>query len=66
VADPMTRLLPVRITYAVPPATDPPAPRMAKSVPGTIEISLPDSSCVRVGDDVSLRALRRVMAVLRG
>jgi hypothetical protein len=39
---------------------------MAKSVSGTIEISLPDGSRVRVGDDVSLRALRRVMAALRG
>ena len=66
VADPMTRLLPVRITDAMPSAADPPAPLTAKNVAGTIEISLPDGSHVRVGDDVSLRALRRVMAALRG
>ena len=32
----------------------------------TIEISLPDGSRVRVGNDVNLAALRRVMTVLRG
>src|SRR5689334_22986234 len=32
---------------------------------GQIEISLPDGSRVRVGNDVSLAALRRVMSVLR-
>jgi hypothetical protein len=32
----------------------------------TIEITLPDGSRVRVGNDVSLAALRRVMTVLRG
>jgi transposase len=32
----------------------------------TIEISLPDGSRVRVGSDVNLTALRRVMTVLRG
>ncbi len=31
-----------------------------------IEISLPDGSRVRVGSDVNLTALRRVMTVLRG
>ena len=59
-------MLPVRITDAMSPATDPPIPPMATSVSETIEISLPDGSRVRVGDDVSLRALRRVMAALRG
>jgi hypothetical protein len=33
---------------------------------GQIEISLPDGSRVRVGNDVNLAALRRVMSVLRG
>jgi hypothetical protein len=31
-----------------------------------IEIALPDGSRVRVGNDVGLVALRRVMTVLRG
>jgi len=60
------RLLPVRVTEAVPLAADPSAPRIANDTLGTIEITLPDGSRVRVGDDVSLKALRRVMTVLRG
>ena len=52
-----------------------PAPSAVSSAPaspvlplneGQIEISLPDGSRVRVGNDVSLAALRRVMLVLRG
>ncbi len=47
--------MPVRmIEPAPPPAAD------------MIEISLPDGSRVRVGSDVNLTALRRVMTVLRG
>jgi transposase len=34
--------------------------------PGLIEIVLPDGSRLRVGNDVNLAALRRVMAALRG
>ena len=30
-----------------------------------IEIALPDGTCIRVGADVGLRALRRVMAAVR-
>lgn len=33
---------------------------------GKIEITLPDGSHLRVGNDVSLASLRRVMAALRG
>jgi transposase len=66
VAEPMVRLLPVRITETMSPAADPPAPPTVDGASGTIEISLPDGSQVRVGDDVSLRALRRVLAALRG
>jgi len=29
-----------------------------------IEIALPDGTCIRIGDDISLVALRRVMAAL--
>jgi transposase len=62
----MVRLLPVRIAETMPPVPDPPPPPTADGASRTIEISLPDGSQVRVGDDVSLRALRRVMAALRG
>jgi transposase len=43
-----------------------PAPAIPLATEGQIEISLPDGSRVRVGNDVSLAALRRVMLVLRG
>jgi transposase-like protein len=33
---------------------------------GRIEITLPDGTCIRIGHDVSLVALRRVVTVLRG
>jgi transposase-like protein len=53
--------------------TDPPLPVSAPAsainnplATDTIEIVLPDGSCVRVGSGVSLPALRRVMTVLRG
>jgi transposase len=48
------------------------APRIAPPMPtparpsGSIEIELDGGVRVRVGDDVSLVALRRVMAALRG
>jgi transposase-like protein len=64
--DQPARLLPVRVTETMPLAADPPAPRIANDASGTIEITLLDGSRVRVGDDVSLKALRRVMTVLRG
>ena len=46
------------------PATAPPVNNHPAS--DTIEIVLPDGSRVRVGSDVNLTALRRVMTVLRG
>ena len=42
------------------------APPPARSVPGLIEIELGNGRQVRVGSDVSLTALRRVLAALRG
>ncbi len=33
---------------------------------GRIEITLPDGTCIRIGHDVSLVTLRRVVTVLRG
>jgi transposase len=60
------RFVPVRIAAKEPVAggTLPPG-NQARGV-DMIEIVLPDGSCVRVGNEVSLTALRRVMTALRG
>jgi transposase len=65
VAEPAMRLLPVRVA-GVPSAMADVASTIGPAATGTIEISLPDGSHVRVGNDVTLTALRRVISVLRG
>jgi transposase len=65
VAEPAMRLLPVRVA-AVPPVTAEATSTTGPAATGTIEISLPDGSQVRVGNDVTLTTLRRVISVLRG
>jgi transposase-like protein len=63
---PAACFVPVRVLETAPtPAALPPAVA-DRPVADTIEISLPDGSRVRVGSDVNLAALRRVMTVLRG
>ena len=75
--EPMPVLMPVRITGDMPLLSHPvpthaaptlsglgPAPALA-SAPERIEIALPDGTCIRVGSDVGLVALRRVMAAVR-
>lgn len=64
--------LPVQVVNAAVPS-DPalslpptPPPKATAAATGRIEITLPDGSHVQVDNDVSLAALRRVMAVLRG
>ena len=45
-----------------------PGPNPRKAAPaetGRIEIALPDGICIRVGADVDLTSLRRVMAAVR-
>ena len=42
-----------------------PAPTQAIADDRRIEISLPDGTCIRVGADVGLAALRRVIAAVR-
>jgi transposase len=42
-----------------------PSNETASTDPTRIEITLPDSTCVRVGSGVGLVALRRVMAAVR-
>jgi transposase len=63
-------LLPVRIASESPPRiAQAPAPRVEPPIPGgagSIEIELGGGVRVRVGEDVSLPALRRVIAALRG
>ena len=58
------RFVPVRLIEGPPPsAAILPSTNAAAE---TIEITLPDGSCVRVGNDVSLATLRRVIRALRG
>ncbi len=68
--EPMPVFTPVQITADPPLAL--PAPSSSKaasasvsSVDSRIEITLPDGTCVRVGADVGLATLRRVMAAVR-
>jgi transposase len=64
VAPPPARFIPVRVaeTTPAPPVIAPPTLAAAE----TVEIVLPDGLRVRVGNDVGLVALRRIMKVLRG
>jgi transposase len=57
------QLVPVRITQPAPP--EPRAPDPGRPRSGLIEIELEGGARVRVDADVSLAALRRVMAALR-
>ena len=71
--EPMPVFMPVRITGDMPllghsvPALPGPGQSPALSAPALerIEIALPDGTCIRVGADVGLVALRRVMAAVR-
>lgn len=61
----LAHFVPVRVVETAPmPAMIPPS--NAGPATDMIEVTLPDGSRVRVGSDVSLAALRRVMTVLRG
>lgn len=65
--EPMPTFVPVQIMAEPPIAL--PAPSPSKDVapvdPSRIEITLPDGTCVRVGSDIGLATLRRVMAAVR-
>ncbi len=70
--EPMPVFVPVQITADAPSpdrlALSPPCPALSKAAPGEtdrIEIALPDGTCIRVGADVGLIALRRVMTAVR-
>ena len=66
---PMPVFLPVRITpdpaASVPVLPPSPVPALPSPEDSRIEITLPDGTCVRVGADVGLVSLRRIMAAVR-
>lgn len=61
-----THFVPIRIAENAPIAAGLPPPVNPRPAAETIEIVLPDGSRLRVGNDVNLAALRRVMTALRG
>ena len=58
--------MPVRVAEAAPGAPGIAPPSLIPAAAETVEIVLPDGLRVRVGNDVGLAALRRIMKVLRG
>jgi transposase len=66
VAAPSARFVPVRLTEASSPAAVPERSVNVQPAAETIEVMLPDGSRLRVGNDVGLVALRRVLTALRG
>lgn len=58
--------VPIHLINTAPPSAAIPLPATVRPAADTIEITLPDGSRIRVGNDVSLAALRRVMTALRG
>lgn len=58
--------MPVRLTEAPRPERVPSSPLTEQSHTDAIEIRLADGTEIKVGHDVSLVALRRVMTALRG
>ena len=70
--EPTPVFVPVRIAADAPPpgclALPSPCPAPGKAAPAEaerIEIALPDGTCIRVGADVGVAALRRVMTAVR-
>jgi transposase-like protein len=65
VPEPTPTFLPVQITADPPIAAPVPARATASADGAQIEITLPDGTCIRIGEDVGLAALRRVMSAVR-
>src|SRR5947209_12143696 len=65
--EPTPMFMPVQITADLPVALPSPSPTKAASTGdgSRTEIELPDGTCVRVGSDVGLATLRRVMTAVR-
>jgi transposase len=66
VASPPARFMPVRVAETTPMAAVIAPPNRDRAAAETVEIVLPDGLRVRVGNDVGMVALRRIMRVLRG
>ena len=71
VAEPTPEFVPVRVAAdrhgeAIPEPEPVPPPPPSPRVAAAIEIELPDGIRVRVGEEVGLVVLRRVLAALRG
>ena len=66
---PMAAFVPVRITpdpvVSVPVPPPSPASVLPPAEDSRVEITLPDGTCMRVGADVGLVNLRRIMAAVR-
>ena len=63
--EPMLTFLPMRITMDSPVPVPTPTPVAAPAETARVEITLPDGTCIRVGADVGLATLRRVMTAVR-
>ena len=57
--------LPMRITADLPTLVPTPTPVVTSAEVAKVEITLPDGTCIRVGADVGLATLRRVMSAVR-
>ena len=64
-SEPMPTFLPMRITADPPVPVPAPIQAAASAEVARVEITLPDGTCIRVGADVGLATLRRVMTAVR-
>ena len=67
VPEPMPVFVPVQIAPDLPPMPPSSSPVLipVQVQDARVEITLPDGTCVRVGADVGLASLRRIMAAVR-
>ena len=63
--EPMPTFLPMRIMADPPVVMSAPVQVAAPAEAARVEITLPDGTCIRVGADVGLATLRRVMTAVR-
>jgi transposase-like protein len=63
--EPEPVFMPVQITADLPVAVSAPIQVATSPEVARVEITLPDGTCIRVGADVGLATLRRVMTVVR-
>lgn len=63
--EPMPTFLPMRIMADPPAVMSAPVQIAAPTEAARVEITLPDGTCIRVGADVGLACLRRIMAAVR-